>query len=162
MTQTHLLEKRKKSLEQKKNRLKQLEASLNTQERKKRTRHMIELGGLLSKAHLDGWSSNTLFGALLFLKEKESDKNQMATWTHTGGAAFAAEKTAMAQKRPVKGTPVIVKFSSSPEDDIRASLKSLGLKWNALRHEWEGYAVVEELHSLLIDQDAEITKILTD
>ena len=162
MTQTHLLEKRKKSIEQKKNRLKQLEASLNAQERKKRTRHLIELGGLITNAHLDEWNVNTLFGALLSLKEKETDKAQMDAWTHTGGAAFAAEKTLAVQKRLTKGTPVTVKFSSFPDEDIRASLKSLGLKWNSLRQEWEGYAVVNELHSLLIDQEAEITDVSTD
>ena len=162
MTQTHLLEKRKKSLEQKKNRLKQLEASLNTQERKKRTQRFIELGGLIAKARLDEWSSNTLLGGLLFLKEQESDKIQMDAWTHTGGEVFAAEKTVGAQRRPTKGTPVIVKFSSFPNDDIRVSLKSLGLKWSALRQEWEGYAVVEELQILLKGQEVEIRKISKD
>jgi len=48
MTQTNLIEKRKK-LEQRKNRLKQLEASLNVQDRKNRTRRLIELGGLFLK-----------------------------------------------------------------------------------------------------------------
>ena len=47
MTTTNLTLKRK-HLEQRKNRLKQMEASLNVQERKKRTRRLIELGGLIS------------------------------------------------------------------------------------------------------------------
>ena len=46
MTQTNLIEKRKK-LEQRKNRLKQLEATLSVQERKNRTRQLIKLGGLV-------------------------------------------------------------------------------------------------------------------
>ena len=56
---------------------------------------------------------------------------------------------------------MIVKFSSLPDQDIRASLKSLGLKWNILRQEWEGYAVVEELRNFLKDQEDEaiITEI---
>ncbi len=91
MTQTNLIEKRKK-LEQRKNRLKQLEASLNVQERKKRTRRLIELGGLVSKARLDDWNSNALLGGLLFLKEKESDSQQMDTWVHKGGVVFSTEK----------------------------------------------------------------------
>lgn len=90
MTQTNLTEKRKK-LEQRKNRLKQLEASLNVQERKKRTRRLIELGGLVSKAHLEDWNSNALLGGLLFLKEKESDAQQMDRWVHKGGKAFSSE-----------------------------------------------------------------------
>ena len=79
MTQTNLIEKRKK-LERRKNRLKQIEATLNVQERKKRTRRLIELGGLVSKARLDDWNSNALLGGLLFLKEKESDSKQMDSW----------------------------------------------------------------------------------
>ena len=52
MTQTNLIEKRKK-LEQRKNRLKQLEATLSFQERKNRTRQLIKLVGLISKAQLE-------------------------------------------------------------------------------------------------------------
>lgn len=69
MTQTSLIEKRKK-LEQRKNRLKQIEATLNVQERKKRTRKLIELGGLVSKAQLDEWNSNALLGGLLFKRKR--------------------------------------------------------------------------------------------
>ena len=97
MTQTSLIEKRKK-LEQRKNRLKQLEASLNVQERKKRTRRLIELGGLVSKARLDDWNSNALLGGLLFLKEKESDAQQMDSWIHNGGIAFSSEKPSTGTK----------------------------------------------------------------
>ena len=92
MTTTNLLEKRKK-LEQRKNRLKQLDASLTMQERKQRTRRLIELGGLVSKAELDNWNANALLGGLLFLKERENDNNQMSEWIHKGGFAFAEEKT---------------------------------------------------------------------
>ena len=71
MTTTNLLEKRRK-LEQRKNRLKQLDASLTMQERKQRTRRLIELGGLVSKAKLEDWNANALLGGLLFLKEKNN------------------------------------------------------------------------------------------
>ena len=88
MTQTNLIEKRKK-LEQRKNRLKQLEVTLTIQERKNRTRRLIALGGLVSKAQLDHWNANALLGGLLFLKEKETDPTQMSTWTHKGGVVFS-------------------------------------------------------------------------
>ena len=96
MTQTNLIEKRKK-LEQRKNRLKQLESALNVQERKNRTRRLIELGGLVSKAQLENWSANALLGALLSLKEKELDVSQMNTWAHKGGKAFSSEKGVRAE-----------------------------------------------------------------
>lgn len=92
MTKTNLIEKRKK-LDQRKNRIKQLEASLNVQERKYRTRRLIELGGLVSKAQLENWNANALLGGLLFLKEKEIDASQMNTWTHKGGVAFSGENS---------------------------------------------------------------------
>lgn len=91
MTTTNLIEKRKK-LEQRKNCLKQMEASLNDQERKTRTRQLIKLGGLVSKAQLEGWNGNTLLGGLLFLKERENDSHQMQDWTHKGGIAFSVKK----------------------------------------------------------------------
>ena len=151
MTTTNILEKRKRNLEQRKNRLKQLEVSLNAQERKRRTRRLIEIGGLALKANLMDWNSNTLLGPFLSIKEKESDKKQLEAWTHKGGAAFASEKVLRA--------PVIVKFETRPSDEIRASLKSLGLKWNALRQEWEGYTKINELKELLSSHKASITEL---
>lgn len=151
MTKINILERRKKSLEQKKNRLKEIEASLNAQERKKRTRRLIELGGLITKANLEDWDSNVLLGAFLSLKEKETDKKQLEHWAHKGGAAFSSEK--------VKKSPVIVKFDSMPPDEVRSSLKGFGLKWNALRKEWEGYAQVEQLTDYLSPHKAQIQQL---
>ena len=91
MTKINLIEKRKKYIAQRMNKLKEMEASLNVQERKRRTRRLIELGGLVSKAHLDSWDVNTLLGAFLFLSE--TSKTQRDSWTHKGGAAFTIEKT---------------------------------------------------------------------
>ena len=96
MTKTNIIEKRKK-LDQRKNRIKQLEASLSVQERKYRTRRLIELGGLVSKAQLENWNANALLGGLLFLKEKEVDTGQMNEWSHKGGVAFSEAKTTTAE-----------------------------------------------------------------
>lgn len=81
MTNMNLLEKSKK-LEQRNNRLKQLETTLNIQERKNRTRRLIELGGLFSQAQLENWNSNALLGGFLYLKEKEKDATQITLWVH--------------------------------------------------------------------------------
>jgi len=148
MTATNLIDKRRKNIEQRKNRLKQLETSLNAQERKKRTRKLIEIGGLAAKANIENWNANTLLGAFLSLKESEQNKKQIDAWTHKGGAAFAKEK--------VQKVPVIVKFETQPPEEIRASLKSLGLKWNALRKEWEGYAQVEKLKEVVEKNGGEV------
>ena len=92
MTKINLLEKRKKSIAQRINRLQSKDAALNVQLRKQRTRRLIELGGLVSKAELEDWNSNTLLGAFLFLKERESDSQQLEEWSHRGGSAFVLEK----------------------------------------------------------------------
>jgi len=92
MATANLINKRK-TLEERKSRLKQLEASLNVQERKHRTRRLIELGGLVSKANLNTWNANALLGGLLSLKEKETDTSQMNAWTHKGGVAFSGENS---------------------------------------------------------------------
>lgn len=152
MTKTNLLEKRQR-LEQRKNRLKEFEASINAQERKKRTRKLIELGGLVLKAKLEEWNSNALLGALLSIKESESNKKQMEAWAHEGGVAFSSEK--------IIKVPVIVKFKDKPSEEIRISLKALGLKWNSLRKEWEGYTKVAELKELLIPHKATIQELGT-
>src|SRR3990167_3194540 len=103
MTKINFIEKRKKYIAQRMNKLKEMEASLNVQERKRRTRRLIDLGGLVSKAHLDTWDANALLGAFLYLKE--SDPAQRDAWTHKGGVAFAAQKTLETQKQLLKKHP---------------------------------------------------------
>jgi hypothetical protein len=122
--QTNLLERRKLTFEQKKNRLKQMETHLKLTERKSRTRRLIELGGLVSKAQLDDLDTNTLYGALLSLKEKFSDAKTIKDWTQKGGTAFAKENQTK--------TPVIVKFETRPNDVIRAKMRELFSNWNSL------------------------------
>lgn len=103
MTKINLIEKRKKYIAQRMNKLQQMEASLNVQERKRRTRKLIELGGLASKAHIDTWDANTLLGAFLYLKE--TSQTQRDAWTHKGRAAFAIEKALETQKQLLKKHP---------------------------------------------------------
>ena len=62
------VEQQKLKLEQKKNRLVAEEIKLKLKERKMRTRHLIEVGGLVAKAGLDYLPVNTLYGALLTMK----------------------------------------------------------------------------------------------
>jgi len=63
-------------------------------ERRKRTRHLIELGGLVAKARLadlTGDDRALIYGALLWMVEKlESDQGIRARelWTEKGRKAF--------------------------------------------------------------------------
>ena len=69
-------------------------------ERRKRTRHLIELGGLVVKAgivDLTGDDRATILGALLWMADKlQSDQGERAwaLWAAKGKQAFEAEDPA--------------------------------------------------------------------
>ena len=124
--------KQKLKLQQKKNRLAAEEIKLSIKERKMRTRHLIEVGGLVVKAGLDHLPTNTLYGALLSLKNNLEHNNSIQEeWTNSGKAAFDKEEK--------NKTAVILKLPQKPSLEIRNHIRSHGLKWNHLREEWYGY-----------------------
>ncbi len=67
-------------------------------ERRKRTRHLIELGGLVVKAgivDLTGDDRAMIYGALLWMADKlQSDRGEHArgVWTKLGNMAFETEQ----------------------------------------------------------------------
>ena len=67
-------------------------------ERRKRTRHLIELGGLVVKAGIADLTSDDraiIYGALLWMADKlQSDEREkaLALWTAKGKQAFEAER----------------------------------------------------------------------
>ncbi|GAA5253128.1 conjugal transfer protein TraD [Candidatus Rickettsia kedanie] len=104
-----------------------------------RTRHLIELGGLIVKAELDHLPTNTLYGSLLTLKDSLTKQPDIRDqWTKTCKTAFDQEQQ---QK-----TAVILKLAEKPFLKIRSHIRSHSLKWNHLRHEWYGY--VPDLQAL--------------
>jgi len=133
------VEEQKVKLEQKKNRLVAEETRLKLTERKMRTRHLIELGGLVVKANLDFLPTNTLYGALLSIAiSLETNHAIKDEWTKLG-------KTKLDQETQSK-TSLILKFEQQPDSDIRGSIRNHGLKWNRFRSEW--YGTVGDLESL--------------
>ena len=66
-----------------------VEAKLKIQERKIPNRNLIQIGGLIVKAKLDDLPINTLFGALLSLKNEliQHPSNQ-DQWTKIGKSTF--------------------------------------------------------------------------
>jgi Conjugal transfer protein TraD len=78
-------------------------------ERRKRTRHLIELGGLVVKAgivDLTGDDRATIFGALLWCADKlKSDQGERARalWTAMGKQAFEADP--VTRGGTVRGVP---------------------------------------------------------
>ncbi|MBB5049380.1 hypothetical protein HNR60_004157 [Rhodopseudomonas rhenobacensis] len=67
-------------------------------ERRKRTRHLIELGGLIAKAGIverTGDDRAMIYGALLWMADKlRSDQRELARglWAAKGKQAFEAER----------------------------------------------------------------------
>ena len=132
----------KARLEQKKNRLVAEETRLKLKERKMRTRHLIEVGGLVTKAGLDYLPTNTLYGALLSIAlSLETNQAIKEQWTEIG-------KTKLDQEQTNKHA-VILKFEQEPSSEIRQAVRNYGLKWNKLRSEWYGY--VSDLDSLKVE-----------
>ncbi len=74
-------------------------------ERRKRTRHLIELGGLVVKAgivDLTGDDRAMIYGALLWIADKlnsEDGERARDTWTKLGKMAFEMERPAGASYR---------------------------------------------------------------
>jgi len=128
------VKEQKIKLEQKKNRLLAEETRLRLKERKMRTRHLIELGGLVTKANLDYLPTATLYGALLSLAGSlEAGSTIKDEWTKLGKFKFEQEKK--------DKTPLILKFIEEPSNKIRESIRNHGLKWNKFRSEWYGDCV---------------------
>jgi hypothetical protein len=67
-------------------------------ERRKRTRHLIELGGLVVKAGIVDLTSDdrtVIFGALLWMADKlnsEDGERARGVWSGLGKTAFKAER----------------------------------------------------------------------
>jgi hypothetical protein len=134
-----VVEKQKTKLMAKKNKIAAEEIRLNIKERKMRTRHLIEVGGLVVKASLDNLPTNTLYGALLSLKQAVNEDEAIRQgWNHLGKTAFDLEAKTK--------TAIILKLTEKPPQEIRTHIRSHGLKWNHLRQEWYGY--VTDIDSL--------------
>lgn len=79
----------KLKLEQKKAKIITEEARLKIQERKARTRRLIEIGGLVVKAKFDDLPTNSLLGAFVSLKkELIQHPNVQDQWTKIGKNIF--------------------------------------------------------------------------
>lgn len=131
------------------------EMKLKLAERKAKTRHLIETGGLVVKAGLDHLPNNALYGALLSIKE-ELDANElvMAAWVVKGDKEL--------NKEHMEAVPVILNFEMQPEKEIRDQIRSLGLKWNSFRSEWYGTINDVELLKKLVSSYKHKIEILSD
>ncbi len=142
------IEEAKKKLNQKINRLKEQEAKIKIQERKQRTRRLIELGGLVDKAQLSDLSTIQLFGALLQIKSQSQDEKTLSSWEQIGIEEFNKGKGSIDNEKPI-----VIKFPSEPDATIRKKLRSFGMRWNSVRKEWEGIADPDAIKANLPDTE---------
>jgi hypothetical protein len=130
--------------EQQKARLAEQEAKLKGAERKARTRRLIEVGGLIDKAGLLKLEPNTLYGALLSLRDGAGDKDQITKWAALGGRAFARD----ARLRDEGKEAVVLTFPTALGKDVTAALRQAGFRFSKVMQHWEGLARFGDAESL--------------
>lgn len=155
MARTTLAE-RMARLEAQKNRLQLAENKIKTEERKQRTRRLIEAGGLIEKAGLLALEPNALLGALLSLKDAAAKETQVAKWAAEGGRAFARE----AKARDEGKEPLVIALAGSQPAPVTTALRSAGFRWSKVMKHWEGLARYEDAKALA-DQHGGTVRRLT-
>lgn len=118
------LSHQKEKLERQKARLQSQEQKLKLTERKKRTRRLIELGGLIVKAELHELNNNTLLGALLSLKHHMTSNDAiLSEWTEQGAIAFEAFNETQNNSTGADTLPFVITFSSEPPRELKSLVK---------------------------------------
>ena len=133
MTRTSLTE-RLTRLEQQRNRLQQAETRIKTDERKARTRRLIEAGGLVDKAGLVELEPDTLHSAFLALNANAGDAATLERWRKAGGQAFDRE----AKARDAGKEPLVLTLHGPQPATVTTHLRSQGFRWSKVMQHWEG------------------------
>ena len=154
MSNTSLAE-RIARLEQQKARIAEQEARIKADQRKQRTRRLIEAGGLIEKAGLIALEPNALYGALLSLAEDAADKDKLDRWAAVGGRAFARE----AKERDAAREPLTVTFAAPLPTAFTTALRAAGLRWNKVLQHWEGLAEHEAVATLAAEKGGVVQRI---
>jgi len=154
MARTSLAERMSK-IEQQKARIAEQEAKLKSDERKARTRRLIEAGGLVEKAGLLELDANALFGALLSLVPGAADATRVAAWAKAGGQVFDREAKAGSAGRE----PLTVTFAEALPTTFSTRLRGAGLRWNKVFNHWEGLAEYDPVIALAGEHKGVVQRI---
>ena len=138
------LSERLRAHEQQKARLAEAEAKLKLDERKQRTRRLVEAGALVEKCGLLELDSNALYGALLSLRDGADDKAQVEKWAAQGGRNFARE----ARARDEGKEAVLLTFTVPLPKDATTALRKAGFRYSRVMQHWEGLARYEDADAL--------------
>lgn len=140
---------RKQRIAAKKAGLEKKEQEMKTLERKARTRKLIELGNLISKADLEDTDPKILFGALQEIREKLSDEGVSKSWLEKGTRTLENHGKNSLER-------LIISFSSTPSIELKTALREKRFKWNPWRKEWYGTGKKEEMDKILSGFDANV------
>jgi len=138
------LSERLRAHEQQKAKLAEAEAKLKLDERKQRTRRLVEAGALVEKVGLLDLDSNALFGALLSLRDHVDDKDQVEKWSALGGRTFLRE----ARARDEGKEAVLLTFATPLAKDATTALRRAGFRYSKVMQHWEGLARYDEASTL--------------
>lgn len=149
------LAERLQRLEQQKARLQLTESKIKTDERKARTRRLIESGGLVEKTGLAALPANALYGALIETAKKSSDASEVARWETIGGRAFAQE----AKARDADKEPLVLSLPFSQPAPVATALRTAGMRWNKVMRHWEGLARYDEVLTLANERAGSLRRV---
>jgi hypothetical protein len=138
------LSERLRAHEQQKAKLAEAEARLKLDERRQRTRRLVEAGALVEKTGLLDLDSNALYGALLSLRDGADDKAQVEKWMALGGRTFARE----AKARDEGKEPLLLTFPAPLAKDATTALRKAGFRYSKVMQHWEGLARFDEANTL--------------
>ena len=150
------LAERLRAHEQQKARLAEQEAKLKADERKARTRQLIQTGGLIAKAGLLVLDPNALYGALLSLRDGAGDPEQVRQWAALGGRTFAREA-----RQALEGKEAIVlAFPAALGRDATTALRGSGFRFNKLLQHWEGLTHFDEAEALAREYGGTVRQVI--
>ncbi len=138
------LAERLRAHEQSKAKLAEAEAKLKLDERKQRTRRLVEAGALIEKVGLLELDSNALYGALLSLRDGADDTGQVEKWTALGGRTFLREARARDEGRE----PMLLTFTTPLAKDATTALRKAGFRYSKVLQHWEGLAKPDDAAAL--------------
>ena len=127
-----LLTKEKKSLEEKKEKLKLREQILKEREKKALHKTFVSLGKLVHEAGLSSLDEQTLRGALAELSNSAKDSTKRAQWKK-------AAELLQSQKDSHEQSQIVIVFQEIPDANTKKMLRDLQFKWNSFRKEFYGY-----------------------
>ena len=139
-----------------KGRLAEQEAKIKADERKQRTRRLIEAGSLVERAGLLDLDDHALYrGAAVTCRDASATTAKVADWTEAGKAAI----NRLRAENDMPREALIVTFAAPLPTAFSTRLRGAGLRWNKVLHHWEGMANFETIAALAAEQNGSVRRV---